>query len=154
MTTRILRAVLTVSAVCVLLSLSGCKDATIKMKLVNESDYAISELRVWEVREDGTVVEAAEAELNRMPIDELGTTRPLAARDEVNIPWVFRKSLYKISVDFYVPSTDTRSGPEFLTREAPLLLDLREEKKGSIVIMTASLTRENKGEFNFDVADP
>lgn len=154
MTTRILRAVLTVSAVCVLLSLSGCNNATIKMKLVNESDYAITDLRVWEVRADGTAVEAVEADQNRMPVDELGTTRPLAAMDEVVIPWFFRKSLYKVTVDFYLPATDTRPEPVFLTRGAPFLLDLRGEKKGSIVILTASLTRGNEGVFTFEVAAP
>lgn len=154
MTTRILRAVLTVSAVCVLLSLSGCKNATIKMKLVNESGYAITDLRVWEVDKYGEALDAGEADLNRMPLDDSGTTRPLAAMDEVVIPWLLRKSLYKVSVDFYFPSTDTSKEPVFLTCEAPVLLDLRGEKKKSTLILTTSLTRENEGVFTFEVAAP
>ncbi|NLV41445.1 MAG: hypothetical protein GXY15_09510 [Candidatus Hydrogenedentes bacterium] len=154
MTTRILRAVLTVSAVCVLLSLSGCKNATIKMKLVNESEFAITDLRVWEVDRDGETLDAAEADLNRMPLDDSGTTHPLAAMDEVVVPWLFRKSMHRVSVTFYFPSTDTRPEPVFLTCEAPVLLDLRGEQRKSTVILTTSLTRENEGVFTFEVEAP
>ncbi len=148
MTIRTVRAVawMMVAAAAVF-TLTGCNNATIGMKLVNEGVYPITEVLVYPLPDEGEAP-GPEAQVNRMPQDASGSTIALLPNDETMLPWLFRKEVSEVAVTFYDSKNQI-----FRQVLAPNPLDLTGVKPGSLVILTAAMDAGNASTISFEVLE-
>ena len=148
MTHRTVRAaVWMVAAVAAMFALSGCNNASIGMKLVNEGAYPITEVLVYPQPAEGEAP-GPEAQVNRMPQDDSGSTIALLPEDETMLPWLFRKDVHEVAVTFY-----DNTAQVFRQVRAENPLDLTGVKRGSLVIMTAALDQNGASSLTFKVIE-
>ncbi|MBW7866179.1 MAG: hypothetical protein GX580_06935 [Candidatus Hydrogenedens sp.] len=131
--------------------LSGCGVGTIKMKVVNNGDLPITGVQVYDPPAQGEVP-GPDAEINRMPLDGAGYTRPIAVDDAAVLPWFFQNRVYRVSVTFF--RQDPQGAPVFETVVAANDLDLRAVRRGSTVTVTVTRGANNPGTFTYQVQNP
>jgi hypothetical protein len=134
-------------AVAAVFSLSGCNNASIGMKLVNEGAYPITEVLVYPMVAEGETP-GPESQVNRMPQDASGSTIALLPNDEALLPWLFRKDVQDVSVTFYDSANQI-----FRQALAPNPLDLTGVKRGSLVVLTAAMNTNNVATMKFEVVE-
>jgi hypothetical protein len=144
MVTRAIRAVAwTLIAAAAVFALSGCNNATVKMRLANDGVMPITELLVYPTIDTGS-----EAQINRLPKDATGSTIALVPNDAVLLDSKFQNKLYDVWVVFYDSASQ-----KFRPVQAPNPLDLTAVKRGSLVILTASMDANKTASITYDIQE-
>ena len=150
MTIRTMRAVawMLVATVAVF-TLSGCNNASIGMRLVNGDGGVcpITEVLVYPMPAEGQAP-GPEAQVNRMPKDSSGSTVALLPDDQTMLPYLFQNDVLQVSVTFYDSKNQI-----FRQVEVPNPLDLTGVRRGSLVIFTAAMDKNNASTFKFEVLE-
>jgi hypothetical protein len=133
------------AAAAVVFTLSGCNNASIGMKLVNDGAYPITEVLVYPVPADGAAP-GPEAQVNRMPKDGAGSTIALLPNDQTMLPYLFRNEVYDVSVTFYDSKNQV-----FRQAKASNPVDLTGVKRGSLVLLNAAMNTNNVSTIGFEV---
>ncbi len=137
----------TVVAAAAVFVLSGCNNASIGMKLVNEGAYPVTEVLVYPAP-DAEESPGPEAQVNRMPQDAFGSTIALLPDDEALLPWLFKNDVYDVSVTFYDSGSQV-----FRQVKSANPLDLTGVKRGSLVVFTAAMDTSNASTLKFEVVE-
>ncbi len=146
MVTRTVRAVAwTLVAAAVMFMLPGCNNATVAMRLANTGSYPITELLVYPSAAAGEDP-GTEAQLNRLPKDDSGSTIALLPSDSALLDSKFRNLVYDVSVTFYDSKNQV-----FRTAMAPNPLDLTAVKRGSLILASAAMGANNTLAIKFEV---
>ncbi len=134
-------------AAAAMFTLSGCNNATVKMRLANEGAYPITEVLMSPVLTEG-VEPDPDTITNRMPKDDSGSTIALMPNDATMLPWLFKNEVYLASVTFY----DSKNRI-FRQAQAANPVDLTGVKRGGLVILTASMNTNNEAAITFEVPE-
>ncbi len=148
MVTRAMRALAwTLVAAVAVLALSGCNNATVKMRLANDGILSVTELLVYPSPAEGEAP-GSEAQINRMPKDASGSTIALLPNDAVLLDSKFRNLQYDVSLTFYDSKNQV-----FRKAVVASPLDLTAVKRGSLVILTAAIDKNNAITATYEIVE-
>ena len=148
MTIRTVRAVAwMLVAVAAVFTLSGCNNAYLPMKVVNNGAYPITAVVLYPAPAAGEAP-GPEAQINRMPKDDSGSTVALLPNDATMLDWLFQPQVYQASVTFYDSKNQI-----FREALAPNPVDLTGVKPNTLIILTAGMDTNNAATIKFEVSD-
>jgi len=125
--------------------LTGC-EGTIKVKVVNELPWPITDVYIYEQRSSGA---GEDAEINRLNRDANENPIPLPAGENEVLPWLFDRKVYNVELGYYIGKGD------FATLTVPDPLDLRKAKRHSLVVIRVSPAPDNVSAYvDFEVIPP
>ncbi|HPU97915.1 MAG TPA: hypothetical protein PLO53_08155 [Candidatus Hydrogenedentes bacterium] len=126
-----IRSLTLLAFVGIVLALAGC-EGTIRVKVVNELPWAITDVYIYEAGATGP-----ERELNRLDRDANENPIPLPAGENQVLPWMFNRKVYVVDLGYYIGKGN------FATLQVPEPLDLRKAKRRSLVIIRVSPAPDN-----------
>jgi len=125
--------------------LTGC-EGTIRIKVVNELSWPITDVYIYEQRDTGP---GPDAEINRLNRDANENPIPLPAGENEVLEWLFNRKVYNVELGYYIGKGD------FVTLAVPEPLDLRKVKRHSLVVIRISPAADNVSAYvDYEVIPP